>query len=87
MRCGEVQGDGMGRAQQLLQYGLDGPVLLTAGLEKAEQNPLRVCSPWGAIAAPHLARYHHGPDSLFGSPVGGLQSGTVQEGKHRVALP
>jgi len=40
----------MGRPQQLLQYWLDGAVLLTAGLEDAEQGALGVRSPRGAIA-------------------------------------
>jgi hypothetical protein len=60
--------------------------LLAAGLQKADQKALRLCSSGSPIPTPYLARHHHGRDGLFGSPVRGLQAGTVQEGEQSVAL-
>jgi len=61
--------------------------LLAAGLQKADQDALRLRSSGGAISTPYLACHHHRPDGLFRSPVRGLQTGTVQEGKESVAFP
>jgi hypothetical protein len=60
--------------------------LLAASLQKADQNALRLCSSGSPISTPYLARDHHRTDGLFGSPVRGLQAGTVQKGKESVAL-
>jgi len=58
-----------------------------AGLQKADQNALRLGCSGRAISTPYLARHHHRPEGLLGSPVRGLQAGTVQEGEQSVALP
>ena len=60
---------------------------LLAALQKADQNALRLGSSGSAISTPYLARHHHRPEGLLGSPVRGLQAGTVQEGEPSVALP
>lgn len=49
---------------------------LAGGLQKADQNALRLCSPGVAISTPYLARRHHQSGGLFRSPVRGLQAGT-----------
>lgn len=64
-----------------------GALLLAAGLEDAEQDALRARARRRAVAAPHLARHHHGADGLLGAPVGGLQAWAVEEGEQGVALP
>jgi hypothetical protein len=40
--------------------------LLAAGLQKADQNALRLCSSGSAVSTPYLARNYHRPDGLFG---------------------
>jgi len=61
--------------------------LLAAGLQKADQNALRLGSFGRAISTPYLASHHHRPNGLFRWPVRGFQAGTVQEGEQSVALP
>ncbi len=82
----EVEGVWLGRAEQSDEQRHNGTKLLAAGLENTEQNALCARSSRGAVAAPHLAGDHHGANGLFGAPVGGFQTRTVQESEQRVAL-
>src|SRR5450759_4379813 len=36
---------------------------------------------------PHFARHHHGPDGLFRSPVGRIQTWAMQKAEQRILLP
>ncbi len=62
-------------------------MLLSAGLENAEQDALGASPGRGAIASPYFARDQHGRNRWFSAPVGGFQTGTVQKSEQRVALP
>ena len=52
-----------------------------------DQYALGVCALLGAIAAPELAGYNHGTNSLFGPVVGRVQPRAVEEGEHRIPFP
>ena len=58
-----------------------------AGLKNTDKNALDMCSPRNAIPAQDLASHYHGANGLFGSPVGGFQARTDQEGKQSLSLP
>ena len=55
--------------------------LLPAGAQHADQDLLRARSFPGPVPAPHLAGDHHAADGSFRRIVGGIQTGTVQEGE------
>jgi hypothetical protein len=57
------------------------------GLKNTDKNALDMCSPRNAIPAQDLASHYHGANGLFGSPVGGFQARTDQEGKQSLWLP
>ncbi len=63
------------------------PVLLPTGLQDADEDTLRSGSGRDAIPAPHLARYHHGPNGLFSAPVGCVQTWAMQKGEQRILFP
>jgi integrase len=83
---GKVQYFGLRGTEETLKKRGDRLELLAAGLQKADQDALRLRPSGRAISTPYLASYHHRSDGLFRSPVRGLQAGTVQEGEESVAL-
>jgi hypothetical protein len=63
------------------------PTLLPAGLQDADQDALGSRASRGAIPAPHFARHHHGPDGLFRSPVGRIQTWAMPKAEQRILFP
>src|ERR1700693_1545303 len=83
----QVENPGFAQTEQPLQERTRRAELLPTGLQDANEHTLAVCTPRGTIAAPHLTGYYHGTNGLFGPIIGSFQSGTVQEGEHRIPLP
>src|SRR5256884_3850618 len=55
--------------------------LLLGRLQNAGEHGLGASSPWGAVAAPVLARADQGADGALTDIVRGIQPRTIEEGK------
>ena len=56
-------------------------------MQDTEQDALRGGSVRRAVSSPDRARDQHRAEGLFGPPVGGFQSGTVEKRKHGIPFP
>src|ERR1700726_1029746 len=77
-----VQSRSLWRAQQPHHTGKSVLPLLPAGAQHAHQDLLGACALPGPVSAPYLACDDHAPDGSLGRIVGGIQTGTVEEGEY-----